>query len=339
VALHVTFVCDDLRRRYVEQGQTARQISLAYGCSASTIIRELAKCGIARRSGRYERIALDIDRVRQLYLDERLPLKIIARQFGVSVSTVSARLRAAGVPRRPSLPASVRIRKLWQSGLPLELVARLTGTSLGAALSATHKAERRPQRSAAAPPTPEQQAYLAGLRRCWLEAVRADDGSDAVLAYALAEGAAQPDLFVAALGEEDEPTQVRLGEGRRVLVMPRPPSWIFLLAGGDYLPNWLRAVPEWAILCLAGLMDGAGYIDLSAGEPTLVLAAHGPLALWQLSEALAMREVSYEVALDPAGATLRLRGVGLGDLFSRLEPYLRREVRLWARDDEADVLP
>lgn len=37
-----------------------------------------------------------------LYVDERLDVGLIAMRLGVSVSEVSARLRAFGIPRRPA---------------------------------------------------------------------------------------------------------------------------------------------------------------------------------------------------------------------------------------------
>jgi hypothetical protein len=46
-------------------------------------------------------VAIDRERLRRLYVEERLPAEAIARQLGCAVITVLRRLRRFGIPRRP----------------------------------------------------------------------------------------------------------------------------------------------------------------------------------------------------------------------------------------------
>src|SRR5829696_7602248 len=79
----------------------------------------------------------DLARVVAMY-DEGLTMRAIAQQIGVTESTISRRLREAGVtttPRGPARhPASTEeIVRLYDSGLPMREVARQVGlTSSGA---------------------------------------------------------------------------------------------------------------------------------------------------------------------------------------------------------------
>lgn len=74
----------------------ARQL----GCSAPTIGRRLRECGVTTRSGRFERREAPRAELTRLYLEERLPLRVIAERLGVSVGTVNTWRRACGLPGR-----------------------------------------------------------------------------------------------------------------------------------------------------------------------------------------------------------------------------------------------
>ena len=92
--------CEELRRLYLDEGLGVAQIGVALGRSASTISIWLRRCGIPTRSGRFQRADVPRELLERLYLSEALPLREIASQLGVSVGTVSNRLRAYGIPRR-----------------------------------------------------------------------------------------------------------------------------------------------------------------------------------------------------------------------------------------------
>lgn len=94
--------CAELRRLYLEGGQGVAQIATAAGCSPSSVSIRLRRCGIPTRSGRFRRADVPRELLEQLYLQEALPLRAIAARMGVSVGTVSNRLRAYGIPRRGS---------------------------------------------------------------------------------------------------------------------------------------------------------------------------------------------------------------------------------------------
>jgi hypothetical protein len=314
----VQISCDELRRRYLELGQTARQIGDAYGCSASTIVRRLDGCGIPRRGGRYRAGTVDEALLRQLYLGDRLPLRAIAERFGVSAATIGARLRAAGVPKRQPIVDGGRLRALWGLGLSVEVVARLSGSSAGAVVYAIQHLEQRglPPSLLALPV--ERKAYLCGLRRSWLQAVRADDGSESVLVYRAAEQLSDRQLFVEAFGAGVRLRRVRLGAGREVLVAALPPSWNFLLAAADYVPNWVRAAPPLLLAFFAALVDAAGQQD--ADGRALLVSAPAPTMLYQLGEDLMGYGVSWQLMPDQGMARLRLSGAGLPRLLALLAP-------------------
>jgi DNA-directed RNA polymerase specialized sigma24 family protein len=107
MASQIHIPCEELRRLYLEEGLGVAQIGAALGRSASTISIWLRRCAIATRSGRFRRADVPREPLERLYLGEALPLREIASRLGVSVGTVSNRLRAYGIPRRRRTAASV----------------------------------------------------------------------------------------------------------------------------------------------------------------------------------------------------------------------------------------
>lgn len=92
--------CEELQRLYLEEGSSMAALARQLGCSAPTIGRRLRECGVTTRSGRFERREAPCAVLTRLYLEEALPLRVIAERLGVSVGTVNNWRRACGLPGR-----------------------------------------------------------------------------------------------------------------------------------------------------------------------------------------------------------------------------------------------
>ncbi len=100
MAQSLTLDCAELRQLYEEERTGVAEIAARAGCSSATISTRLRRCGIATRSGRFMARAVAPEQLRQLYLEEQLPLRQIAATLGVSVGTIHNRRRALGLPAR-----------------------------------------------------------------------------------------------------------------------------------------------------------------------------------------------------------------------------------------------
>lgn len=96
----IAITCDELRVLYVERGMSMAALARYLGCSIPTVGRRLRACGIATRSGRFQAREIAREELTRLYLEERLPLRVIAERLGVSVGTINNRRRAYGLPAR-----------------------------------------------------------------------------------------------------------------------------------------------------------------------------------------------------------------------------------------------
>jgi DNA-binding Lrp family transcriptional regulator len=92
---------EELRRRYVDEGQTLVAIAAQLGCSAATVSNMLRRDGIPRRRGYFPLRDIPREILVQLYSIERLPIKQIIIRLGVSAGTISNRRKAYGIPARP----------------------------------------------------------------------------------------------------------------------------------------------------------------------------------------------------------------------------------------------
>ena len=81
--------------------QSSTAIAQRYRCSPTTIIKYLRRCGIAIRPSRFLGTEIPEAALRRLYLEQRLPLVVIAAYFGVSVSTINNKRRRYNIPIRP----------------------------------------------------------------------------------------------------------------------------------------------------------------------------------------------------------------------------------------------
>lgn len=101
MASYQPFSCAELQGLYVERGLAIAAIARQAGCSAPTVANWLRRCGVPIRTGRFATHDLPRELLERLYTVEGLSLRACAARLGVSASTVSNRLKAYGIPRRP----------------------------------------------------------------------------------------------------------------------------------------------------------------------------------------------------------------------------------------------
>jgi uncharacterized protein YjcR len=104
---NVLLPCDELRSAYLA-GQSTTSLAHRYGCSPTTIAKNLRKCGIPLRVSRFAPAQIEEAALRRLYLAERWPIVSIAAHFGVSASTIGNQRRRFGIPIRPRHGERVR---------------------------------------------------------------------------------------------------------------------------------------------------------------------------------------------------------------------------------------
>ena len=92
--------CTELQHLYEDERMTTVQLGIRYGCSITTISKRLHTCGVAVRSARFQAREIPEDELRRMYVDEHLPVAVIAQYFDVSVNTIYNRRRSYGLPRR-----------------------------------------------------------------------------------------------------------------------------------------------------------------------------------------------------------------------------------------------
>src|SRR5512145_356040 len=75
--LNVLLPCDELGSAYLA-GQSTTALARRYGCSPTTIAKNLRACGITLRPSRFASVSVDEGTLRRAYLDERWPIAAIA---------------------------------------------------------------------------------------------------------------------------------------------------------------------------------------------------------------------------------------------------------------------
>ena len=110
--LNVLLPCNELCSAYLA-GQSTTVLARRYGCSPTTIAKNLRMCGVTPRRSRFTPIPIEEAALRRIYLDERWSIAAIAAYFGVSASTIGNKRRRYGIPKRgrtaaPTLSESVR---------------------------------------------------------------------------------------------------------------------------------------------------------------------------------------------------------------------------------------
>jgi DNA-binding CsgD family transcriptional regulator len=130
---------DQLRRRYVEQQWTIMQIADELGCSEFRIYTAMRRHAIPSRPGgnrHKEAPVVDAQRLRDLYVGQRLSDADIARDLGLNTFQVTTRRRELGITRStptkapPPQPSAPALRRLYaEQGLTLEQLAHQYTTS------------------------------------------------------------------------------------------------------------------------------------------------------------------------------------------------------------------
>ena len=81
-----------------EGGMSAKDAGKEVGIARPTALKYLRQEGVEIRSSSVE---VDVEEIKRLYLEERLPTRAIGERIGVSGTTVMKYLKAAGVQMRP----------------------------------------------------------------------------------------------------------------------------------------------------------------------------------------------------------------------------------------------
>jgi biotin operon repressor len=99
-------------RLYEEDRWAAARIGDELDISETTVFRHLRAAGIRIRKNREREIYLDEDELRQMYIEESLSTRQIARRLGVSANVVTYSLRRFKIPIRPAcrVPESLEVR-------------------------------------------------------------------------------------------------------------------------------------------------------------------------------------------------------------------------------------
>jgi len=126
---------EEVRRLYVDEGQSAADIADRLGCSTSAVYHRLTGAGVPRRSRGSRRTAHPGDAVlRRLYSEQGLSLRQIAYRHDVSYQGVRGWLLAAGIERRPPRTPAPTFNpeepaKLYGEGWTAPEIARRLGCS------------------------------------------------------------------------------------------------------------------------------------------------------------------------------------------------------------------
>ena len=104
---NVLLPCDEICSAYLA-GQSTSILARRYGCSPTTIAKNLRMCGITPRLSRFTPVQIEEAALRRLYVGERWPIAAIAAHFGVSASTIGNQRRHYGIPIRPRHSAESR---------------------------------------------------------------------------------------------------------------------------------------------------------------------------------------------------------------------------------------
>jgi hypothetical protein len=93
---------DVLRKLYVDEGMTTREIATHFGCSQPVICDRLRAYGIpARAPNDYRRLDLPYDKLYELYVNQLQTVATIADHLGCSDAAALKYLKAYRIPMRP----------------------------------------------------------------------------------------------------------------------------------------------------------------------------------------------------------------------------------------------
>lgn len=105
MVLRADIPCDELRKKYLDEGKSEADIAKEYGCGKSSIGRRRAECGIPTRRGSSavqikRRVSIDRATLERLYVAEGKSEKEIGAIVNHDPRTILRRLREHGIPLR-----------------------------------------------------------------------------------------------------------------------------------------------------------------------------------------------------------------------------------------------
>ncbi len=105
MVLRADIPCDELRKKYLDEGKSEADIAKEYGCGKSSIGRRRAECGIPTRRGYSavqikRRVPIDRAMLERLYVTEEKSEKEIGAIVNHDPRTVRQRLQDHGIPLR-----------------------------------------------------------------------------------------------------------------------------------------------------------------------------------------------------------------------------------------------
>ena len=105
MVLRADIPCDELRKKYLDEGNSEADIAKEYGCGKSTIARRRADCNIPRRRGLSatqirRRISIDRETLERLYITEEKNEKDIGAILNHDPRTIRRLILDHGIPMR-----------------------------------------------------------------------------------------------------------------------------------------------------------------------------------------------------------------------------------------------
>ena len=105
MVLRADIPCDELRKKYLDEGKSEADIAKEYGCGKSSIGRRRAECGIPTRRGSSavqirRRVSVDRATLERLYVTEGKSEKEIGAIVNHDPRTILRRLGEHGIPLR-----------------------------------------------------------------------------------------------------------------------------------------------------------------------------------------------------------------------------------------------
>lgn len=109
---------EELRRRYLDERQSAKAIADGLGVSRQTITRLAREYGIPLQQGRRSHHPVDREWLFDQYVTCRRPLPELAHEMGVSTASMNRWAHELGIPLRPRGGASHREALRPDTGSP-----------------------------------------------------------------------------------------------------------------------------------------------------------------------------------------------------------------------------
>lgn len=106
------------------------EIARIVGLSQRTTQIRMKECGIELRQVGANKVVIDDDVLRDLYSNQRLSSRVIAKKFGCAYSTIDRKIRDLGVPLRNLAEAHIKTTRREYNG-GVEMQAYLVGFRIG----------------------------------------------------------------------------------------------------------------------------------------------------------------------------------------------------------------